>query len=377
MTRMMLHFVTAAAVALLLAACSSGTEAPETRQVEVSGQVLAPGGSDPLAGATVFVSDSLSTEVLAGQAEEDASCDAPDEADAAAGWGCTDADGNFSFSAELAGSSALLTVTKGSWHTAMEISVRGSEAAVGTIEMPTEAAPRIAVVTGEYDDMAGVLDRMGLADSYDLYGGDSFPGSEADWLELFAEDSDTDRPLIFSYDLVFFNCGIYALDDIGEDNWSTLEQFVSEGGSMYATDWASELVTGAFPDYLEFRPVDGAGMNSLQAQILDSTLADWLSGRTCVDGDCIASGGSLEIGEMLAEWSILDGPQATPEGESVKIWVEGNIGTAADPDIVPLTATFRHGAGRVLFTSYHSSPSAPTEGFLPQERVLEYLVFEL
>src|SRR5690625_4526725 len=243
MKRTTLLFVTAAAVALLLAACSSGTEAPETRQVEVSGQVLAPGGSDPLAGATVFVSGSLSTDVLTGQAEADASCDAPDEAEAAAGWGCTDAEGNFSFSAELAGSSALLTVAKGSWRTATEISIHGPEAAVGTIEMPTEAAPRIAVVTGEYDDMAAVLAGRGLTDSYDLYEGDSsFSGSEADWLELFAEDPDTDQLLIFSYDLVFFNCGTYALEDIGEDNWNTLEQFVSEGGSMYATDWASELV---------------------------------------------------------------------------------------------------------------------------------------
>lgn len=41
----------------------------------------------------------------------------------------------------------------------------------------------------------------------------------------------------------------------------------------------------------------------------------------------------------------------------------------------PLTASFAFGAGYVFFSSYHSEDRNST-GLLPQERVLQYLIFE-
>lgn len=44
----------------------------------------------------------------------------------------------------------------------------------------------------------------------------------------------------------------------------------------------------------------------------------------------------------------------------------------------PLTVSFSAGGGRVTCTSHHTEPSfATTSGFLPQERILQFLVFEL
>ena len=44
----------------------------------------------------------------------------------------------------------------------------------------------------------------------------------------------------------------------------------------------------------------------------------------------------------------------------------------------PLTISFDLGAGRVTYTSYHTEPSFDgSAGFLPQERILQFIVFEL
>jgi len=359
---------------LLLAAFGAGNAEADTKTIEVSGRVLAPSGNDPLVGAAVAVTGSVPAEE-----SMEADCATPGETEAAAGWGCTDAEGNFTLTAEIDGDSAVLTVSKGSWHTTAEVTLTGPETDVGEIGMPASAAPRIAVITGSSDNLASVLDRMGLGSVYDVYQGDPRTAADADgeYLDLFTAEPDSGEPLLFSYDLVFFNCGSYALEDLGEDNWNILEQFVAAGGSIYATDWASEIVRRAFPGYLNFRAAGGRHKDRLEAHILDPALGDWLAGRTCVDGDCTLPDGNLEIGELKGNWSVLEGPQDTPEGNTVKIWVEADAGTAEAADLVPLTASFKHGEGSVLFTSYHSSSSAPSQGFLPQERVLEYLVFEL
>jgi hypothetical protein len=100
--------------------------------------------------------------------------------------------------------------------------------------------------------------------------------------------------------------------------------------------------------------------------------------RECGGGDCLAEDGTLLLGRFLSQWVIMDGVEDTEEGASVKVWVEADLSAGgAEPDVVPLTVTFNVGEGRVLFTSYHSSPGSSDDAFLPQERVLEYLVFEL
>jgi hypothetical protein len=43
----------------------------------------------------------------------------------------------------------------------------------------------------------------------------------------------------------------------------------------------------------------------------------------------------------------------------------------------PLTVGFSVGSGRVTYTSYHNEPSFGASGFVPVERIMQFLVFEL
>src|SRR5699024_9132216 len=135
-------------------------------------------------------------------------------------------------------------------------------------------------------------------DSYDLYRGDSGYELE-DYSKLFADDPVTGEPAIFGYDIVFFNCGGYAMDAIVADYGDIVEEFVNAGGSLYATDWGYKFITAAFPDYLEFRVAGGSGLPGLDATVVDATLAGWLENRTCINGDCLTEDGPLEIGAFL------------------------------------------------------------------------------
>jgi len=48
----------------------------------------------------------------------------------------------------------------------------------------------------------------------------------------------------------------------------------------------------------------------------------------------------------------------------------------ATPVNRPLTVGFNVGSGRVTYTSYHNEPFGAA-GFVPVERILQFLVFEL
>lgn len=72
----------------------------------------------------------------------------------------------------------------------------------------------------------------------------------------------------------------------------------------------------------------------------------------------------------------MDASEIAAPGPVVR-WIEGTDLEMAPRR--PLTVTFDVGTqgGRVLYTSYHTASACPTTGFWPQERVLEYLIFEL
>ena len=62
----------------------------------------------------------------------------------------------------------------------------------------------------------------------------------------------------------------------------------------------------------------------------------------------------------------------------VRVWVSGPVTFDGQTPPVqrPLTVAFAVGSGRVTYTSYHNEPFGAT-GFVPVERILQFLVFEL
>jgi len=125
----------------------------------------------------------------------------------------------------------------------------------------------------------------------------------------------------------------------------------------------------------------GDGGITTSAEILDSTLKEWLKVVSCVDSfgnpvSCIDPATErVHIEGFLGGWAVMDGAHAGKAGD-VKFWVRGNVSFNGGSGIKPLTVTFRHGSGKVLYTSYHTEASYySSSGLLPQERILQYLVF--
>ena len=407
-----LNVATLAFSVSLLAACGGGgsdgtppvaSPPPAAATVTVSGLLTAPDAVTPIANALVYVKDS-STATAAGQARALAAlpCGTPPTASWAAA--CTGADGKFTFAAQVPASPTLVAV-KGAFTVEKALVINGDGALdIGTVALAPASAAKFAVVTGSYDRIEDVLAKLGYGQ---VVGGRLVPGTEAFTLydggyaslgdnyreasALFADADNNGQADIFNHSVVFFNCG---LDEAMLDtpaNRDTLRAFVEAGGRIYASDLAYDIVEQVFPAYVDFEgspgtPADqpeeaGAaeqGDSGIEVNAtVDTTLAAWLQGVTCATGPCV-NAGKVHIEGFLSSWAVMAGVHPAQQA-AVKTWTAGPVTFNGQVQAVdrPLTVSFGVGQGRVTYTSYHTEPGGLANGFLPQERVMQYLVFEL
>lgn len=277
----------------------------------------------------------------------------------------------------------------------------------------------MAVVTGHYDEIQNVLAKLGFGETdgfgrfdatqdhdFTMIDGD---GSLDDAEYTNVEDFLSDLDEMSEYDIIFMNCGPED-DTLSQDPQvlANLQQYVEEGGKLYVTDWSFNFVEDPFPSFIDFYNNEedaetaedhhsakmGTGGITTDADLQDGDLADWLDHVDVNDGtietDCYSlpeenlnarlgarnEDGTVTIGDFLGSWVVIDGEHEGYEGES-KTWVSGVITAYDGVADKPLTMTKDVGEGRLLYSSYHTAHSCPTEGFWPQERILQYLVFEL
>jgi hypothetical protein len=195
-----------------------------------------------------------------------------------------------------------------------------------------------------------------------------------------------------------------------------IRSYVEGGGSLYVTDLAYDFVEQSIPEFMDF---EGDGTDPATAEtpdiaqtgdsgivtdatVLDGTMSAFLEtidsntidsasspGNDCtttVNGSTTslldASADTIRIGDFLSGWGVME-QKHTGAGADTFVWIQGPVDffdadtfVAQDNVVRPLTASKRVGSGCVLYSSYHTSHSCPTTGFWPQERVLQYLVFE-
>lgn len=404
--------VNLAALALgasMLAACGGGGSdepappPPAAATVTVTGQLTAPDATTPIANALVYVKDS-SVGVAAGQARPLAAlpCGTPPTASWAAS--CTGADGKFSFSAKVPASPTLVAV-KGAFTLEKALTVTGDGALnVGTVALAPASAAKFAVVTGAFDRIQDVLAKLGYGqvangslllgtEAFTLYNGDgdmSLDGKYKTADALFADADNNGQADIFNHTVVFFNCGLGEAALGTPANIAILRAYVEAGGRIYVSDQAYDIVEQVFPAYLDF---EGSVAPESQAEALDAaqigdsdlvvdasvdpTLGAWLQGMSCVGGPCLANG-KVHVEGFLSGWAVMAGVHPGQQA-AVKTWASGDVTFSGQETPVqrPLTVSFGVGQGRVSYTSYHTEPDTSVEGFLPQERVMQYLVFEL
>lgn len=348
---------------------------------------------------------------------------------------CSGLDGSWSIDVEVpCGTSLAMTVSTGTLSFSTTINVTcpddsdgdgdlADEGVVdsGTTEFSNDGCEdaddcidgTIAVTKGAYDEIENVLAKLGFGEvdefgvldtslpyDFDLYD----DGAET------TEDLISDPDLLASYDIVFFNCGNDD-ESLFETYADNLAEYVENGGVIYATDWSYQSIETPFPDFMNFAeggddsalpesPFTAAkiGTSGITSDAtVDADLGGWLDNVTVNDGtigvDCYTSDetivnaqegarnedGTVTIGDFLGGWVVMDGVHndiAGTDAEAV-IWASGPVDTFyGSADDAPLTVSRPQGDGAIVYSSYHTAHTCPTTGFWPQERILQYLVFE-
>jgi hypothetical protein len=188
---------------------------------------------------------------------------------------------------------------------------------------------RAAVVPGAYDDLPGLLQKIGIP--YVLYTAD-----------------DLTRPAIYQHAVIFVACDGYR--NPGADNAAPLlRNFVGMGGSLYATHNALPYVGKAFPEAVRYDMNNQGGVEVRMANVVDPGLLNALRGLPTVTLIYDTGG-----------WGILEREQPLP-----------TLPLLRDTETQQPTAVrFMYGLGSVRFSSFHKEPQmSPT-----QEAVLIYMI---
>lgn len=306
---------------------------------DVEGTLCAPDGETSLAQATVYIVRGDGTRAQT----------------------TTDANGHFVLRDAPAGAQ-LLHVEKGSFSATIDVVVPVN----GTLTIPAQdcevdlGGVRIAVVTGEWDDVGTVLLDVGV-DAGDITTFEGFY-SGTSWVSTLLENPAT----LASYDIVFINCGADIFEAIESPSaLANLRQFVTEGGSVYASDLTYDLIEAAFPSYIDFLGDDTVLQDAVQGEIADALPA--------VVSDAALAGALGTTNVSIAYPYGFAVMQSASSG--VRIYIRGDapLWTGGNLSNVPHTAGFTVGQGNVIYTSFHQEPGVNAT----LEQVLRLLMFEL
>jgi hypothetical protein len=390
----------------------------------VMGKVTAPNGVDPIREALVYVPQSGRPDDFPAGVSCDA-CDSPTVGPVVTRT-TTDIDGSFVLRRVPATAETPIVIQKGRFRRIVSAPIApcvNNELPPAQTRLPRAQAegnlPRMAVAAGNWDSIECVLRHIGIADGeftssmgqgavhlYNNVGGGR-GGGLASVTELLG---DVER--MARYDLIFLNCsdhtnsrGLLAQARVRQN----LVDYVSRGGRIYVTDYSYDFVQqpAPFAPFICFN--DDQPCTVLEPHgFATATRSD----RTARERSFIAEvEQGTEGGRALAEW-LSRLPQPIPDG---RVPIEDPISTfvlirqtAADqvkyPSTTwlsatlqgarrPVTVTFdypvapQQSCGKVLYSSYHTrerrSPSADFPGYcpagpmIPQEKVLEFLIFEI
>jgi hypothetical protein len=241
----------------------------------------------------------------------------------------------------------------------------------------TAADLPVVVVSGAFDSVQKVMMRLHFASVTIFKGHDTF--NEMDDLHMDRDGSwstqllDGAAPEIFNYKIAMFNSGLDETDlgVYGSDQWNrriqTLHRFVDQGGFVYVSDWAYDLLAGGFGAPITWRgngvhdaAQEGmAGMYS--AQVLDPNLSVVLGGNL------------VQVNMRVPQWSVVQSVTS-----DVKVYAKADIKVPPEsmpetlPD-TPLLMSFALGKGRVVFSSFQTKDQTSDE----IDTMMDFLIFEL
>lgn len=398
---------------------------PADSETIVIGKVTAPNGTDPIRDALVYVPSGGAPEEFPPQVACEV-CQSP-LGERPIALTSTDVDGTFELRRVPVTAETPIVIQKGRWRKVVHLPIGKCEKQGLTPEqgrLPKDRTegtiPRMAVAVGEWDSIECVLGHIGLAKSeftsplgsgaVHLYenekpGGVGAPGGVA------VSELLTSLPKMLAYNLIFLNCsddeqsrGLLADPGVKKN----LTEYVARGGRLYLTDWSYDFVQQP-PEFAPFicfnddkpctvttphgfhEATSGfrTGSETVFYADVDQTtpggraLAAWLTKLPKP-----ITGGKVRIEDPVATFVLIQQLAQDPVKYPATAWLSADLKMKRRPVSVSFDYPPGPGAcGRVLFSSYHTRghdnhavqfPAyCATGAALPQEQVLEYLIFEL
>ena len=356
---------------LLLFACSDDDVKSSKGELKLTGTILSPKSSFPISRAKVQVFDG---DILIAEKVSDA-------------LGAFEID-------NLPKGELTIELSKGKFKRELAIHLL-SDYQLTSTESNLDIFPRIAVVTGYFDEIEQVLINIGLVNPltdeplFDIIDGNgtgrfaahnhqqhnrqigvarsasSMPSNVDFSFQTLLNSPD----LLDDYDIIFLNCGAnetFAADPVASAN---LAAFIENGGIVYATDWMFKYVQSMFDatDYVAFSQPQKAGNSlSANAQVLNADLQAWLEAQGVTVDPYVV------INDFLSSWQMID----TYNPTNVMGWLNADVtygGAAVSGK--SLAVTFQYGSGGVFYSSFHTHGNEDEDDALVQ--IMNYFVFEL
>jgi hypothetical protein len=365
----------------------------------VSGVVYAPNGTDPLPNVTVYVPNSSVDAFTAG-----VSCPvvgAPPSGSPLVGT-TSNTDGTFVIGNMPVGANIPLVIVSGRWRRQLVIpSVPGCtntalppDFAVMPKNQTLGDIPKIAIATGSVDQVECVLRKVGLDDAeftdasgtgrINLFTGTGIAAGAGARVDSGTPSADAlmgSTSVLNSYDVLMLPCE-GGQSTRSAQQLANLVNFANSGGRVYASHYSYDWMYRNPPFDTVVNWAANAGQYPDGTATVDTsftagqTLSQWLQ----------LVGASTTAGQMAINTLRHDLNGVNPPTQS---WL--TLNTTGNPVMqfvfdTPIGA--QNQCGRVLFNEYHvengsSSPSQtfPSEcrtgAMTPQEKLLEYMLFEL
>jgi hypothetical protein len=362
----------------------------------IQGQVLAPAGF-PISGALVYVTGGDGPEI-----EDHTFCYICDDMTGLK-WTLSNADGTF-FIDQIPEGNRNIVSRKGFYQRQRAIVVVGDSVLDVPVEKTTlpgedsadglDQMPNYAVLTSGPDYPEDMLAKMGLGSltasgnldtalpfSFHLYEDNGSPSIGAT-AHIFSDQS-----YLNYYHMIFFPCingGMTAANNI-----PMLQAYVSSGGKIYSSCWASQWAEQPFPQIIEFSGDDNAsnagniGSWDSYGTINDPEMREWLD---VVAVPNLLAGESLDYYPFTGGWCLIDSlndtaydghgvlDDGTIDGPVIPItWVTDVAGQNGHP----LTITYNYDCGKVFYSAYQVVEYSTSTQIRAQEWVLIYLFFEV
>lgn len=297
----------------------------------ISGRICAPDGDTWVAGAMVAVEHEYGATAT-----------------------FTDGDGFFELGGLPVGTHTV-EVTKGNFSTSFVVEVFADQiTALAYSECVEQGETKIAVVTGQYDHIGAIIDDLGI--TYDTVNG----VSNSEYVDFL-----NDPGWLAEYDAIFFNCGMGFDWESHPQATTNLKNYVRDGGSVYASDWAYFLVEATWPGQQVFHGDDSllgeafvGNSGMVSADVLDPVMASLLGSDTA------------QINYDLDAWAAL----VSVNGE---VLIEGEYSYSADlfgpvqTRHAPLAYRMQDDGGTVIYTTFHNEQQTTVDmGLILQEIIL-------